>query len=42
MGTHQGDPLGGALFILLYFRALRFTVNRFPFLSSWIQDPLTT
>jgi len=31
MGTHQGDPLGGALFALVHFRALCFTINHFPF-----------
>jgi len=30
MGTNQGNPLGGALFILVYFRALYFTFNYFP------------
>ncbi len=31
MGTHQGDPLGKALFVLTHFKALRFTVNWFFF-----------
>jgi hypothetical protein len=30
MGIHQGDPLGGALFILTHFMALHFTANHFP------------
>ncbi len=30
MGTHQGDPLGGALFTLAHFRALHFIINHFP------------
>jgi len=30
MGTHQGDPLGGALFTLAHFRALHSIVNHFP------------
>jgi len=29
MGTHEGDPLGRALFALAHFRALRFTTNHF-------------
>ncbi len=29
MGTHQGDPLEGALFALTHFRALHFTTNHF-------------
>jgi putative effector of murein hydrolase len=31
MGTHQSDPLGGALFALTHFRALCFTTSHFPF-----------
>jgi len=31
MGTHQGDPLGGALFALIHLRALKFTTSHFPF-----------
>jgi hypothetical protein len=31
MGTCQGDPLGKALFALVHFRSLCFTVNHFPF-----------
>jgi hypothetical protein len=31
MGTHQGDPLRGALFVLIHFKALCFIVNHFPF-----------
>jgi len=31
MGTHQGDPLGGALFTLAHFRALHSMVNCFLF-----------
>jgi len=31
MGTHQGDPWGGALFALAHFRALHSTINHFPF-----------
>ncbi len=30
MGTHQGDPLGGPLFVLTHFRALSSIVNHFP------------
>jgi hypothetical protein len=30
MGTHQGNPLGGALFVLAYFKALHSTSNYFP------------
>jgi len=30
MGTHQGDPLQGALFALAHFRALDSTINHFP------------
>jgi hypothetical protein len=30
MGTHQGDPLGGALFSLIHFKVLRFTTSHFP------------
>jgi hypothetical protein len=30
MGTNQGDPLGGALFALVHFKALCSTSNRFP------------
>jgi len=30
MGTWQGGPLGGALFILTHFRALCSIANRFP------------
>jgi hypothetical protein len=30
MGTHQGDPLGVALFTLTHFRALGSIVNHFP------------
>jgi hypothetical protein len=33
MGTHQGDPLGGTLFALTHFRALRITTNHCPFSS---------
>ncbi len=29
MGTHQGDSLGGALFVLAHFRALRSIFNHF-------------
>jgi hypothetical protein len=29
MGTCQGDPLGGALFVLAHFRALHFIVSHF-------------
>jgi hypothetical protein len=31
MGTYQGDPLGGALFVLAHFKALRSTTSYFPF-----------
>jgi hypothetical protein len=31
MGTHQGDPLGGALFVLAHFKALHSIANFFPF-----------
>ncbi len=31
MGTHQGDPLGGALFALTHFKALHSIANHFPF-----------
>jgi hypothetical protein len=30
MGTHQGDPLGRALFTLAHFKALHSTTNHFP------------
>ncbi len=30
MGTHQGDPLGEALFALTHFKALHFIANHFP------------
>ncbi len=30
MGTHQGDPLGKALFVLARSKALSFIVSRFP------------
>jgi hypothetical protein len=30
MGTHQGDPLGGALFVFAHFKALHSIVNHFP------------
>jgi len=30
MGTRQSDPLGGALFALAHFRALRSTTSFFP------------
>jgi hypothetical protein len=30
MGIHQGEPLGGALFALVHFRALCSTTSRFP------------
>jgi hypothetical protein len=30
MGIHQGELLGGALFVLAHFRALRSTINHFP------------
>ncbi len=29
MGTHQGDPLGGALFALTHFKALYYITNHF-------------
>jgi hypothetical protein len=29
MGTHQGDPLGGALFVLAHFKALCYIVSHF-------------
>jgi len=32
MGTHRGDPFGGALFALAHFRALCFIANHFLFL----------
>jgi hypothetical protein len=31
MGASQGDPLGGALFALAHFKALRSTINHFPY-----------
>jgi hypothetical protein len=31
MGTHQGDPLGRALFSLTHFKALCSITNHFPF-----------
>jgi hypothetical protein len=31
MGTHQGDPLGGALFALAHLKTLRSTTSHFPF-----------
>jgi hypothetical protein len=31
MGTHQSDPLRGALFALTHFRALHSTFSHFPF-----------
>ncbi len=39
MGTHQGDPLGGALFALTHFRALcsiadHFFKNLFPSITN--------
>jgi hypothetical protein len=30
MGTRQSDPLGGALFALAHFKALRSTTSHFP------------
>jgi hypothetical protein len=30
VGTHQGDPLGRALFALTHFRVLHFTTSHFP------------
>jgi hypothetical protein len=30
MGTHQGDPLGKAIFSLTHFKALCFTISCFP------------
>jgi len=30
MGTCQGDPLGGALFVLVHLKALHSTFNHFP------------
>jgi hypothetical protein len=30
MGTRQTNPLGGALFVLVHFRALHFITSRFP------------
>ncbi len=30
MGTHQGDPLGEALFAIIHFRALHSITNCFP------------
>jgi hypothetical protein len=30
MGTHQGDPLKGALFALAHFMALHSIINHFP------------
>jgi hypothetical protein len=30
MGTHQGDPLGEALFALAHFKALHFIASHFP------------
>jgi hypothetical protein len=30
MGTRQGDPLGGVLFVLTYLKALCSLVNHFP------------
>jgi hypothetical protein len=30
MGTHQGDPLEGASFILAHFRLLHYIANHFP------------
>ncbi len=39
MGTHQGDPLGRAQFILVHFKALNFTTSQFPScLFSFIID----
>jgi len=34
MGTHQGDPLGRALFPLTHFKALCSITNYFPFCLS--------
>jgi hypothetical protein len=31
MGTCQGDPLGGALFVLFHLRALCSIISHFPF-----------
>jgi hypothetical protein len=33
MGTHQNDPLGGALFALTHLKALHFMIN---YLSSYL------
>ncbi len=37
MGTRQGDPLGGALFTLVHFRALHFIASHFLSLSISIR-----
>ncbi len=36
MGTRQGDPLGGVLFVLTHRKALRSIDNHFPLLSICI------
>jgi hypothetical protein len=41
MGTHQGDLLGRAPFILVHFRAIRFTISQFTScLFSFITDDI--
>jgi hypothetical protein len=40
MGIHQGDLLGGALFVLVNFKVLHFIINHFPscLLPSIVDD----
>ncbi len=41
--THQGDPLGRALFALTHFKALHFTISRFlSYLFPSIADDITS
>jgi hypothetical protein len=41
MGTRQGDPLRGALFVLIHFKALCFIISHFPFcLFPYIVDDI--
>jgi hypothetical protein len=38
MGTHQGDPLGGPLFTLTHFRALRSITRHFYLFPVIVDD----
>jgi hypothetical protein len=44
MGTHQGDPLGGPLFVLTHLKALPFIASHFPilFISIHVHTTLTS